>query len=113
MPAELSGLSRLFIAQSCAVADQMSQTLLLRHAFQFDRIVTPASVTDQDAAEIGGDQFPDLLIAMLWADLIHRKRLTESDWLTNAIRNAVFPATRQPVSSVCTAGCCETNARKA
>jgi hypothetical protein len=44
----------------------MGQALLLRHAFQFRRVVTPAPVTDHDAAEIAGEQFPDL-ITMLWA----------------------------------------------
>jgi hypothetical protein len=44
LPAELSGVSRLFPGQLSGVADQVGQTLQLRNAFQFRGIVTPGLV---------------------------------------------------------------------
>jgi hypothetical protein len=94
---ELSGASGFFFDQSRGVADQMGQTFLLRHAFQFLRIVTLPSVTDHDARKIGGNHYPDLFITIPRPDLIRR-----------------IPShpTRHPVSSVCTTGCCDTERRK-
>src|ERR1700681_1084899 len=51
----------------------MGQAFLLRHLFQFHGIVAPATVADHDTAEMGGDEFPHFLVAMLRPDLIDRK----------------------------------------
>jgi hypothetical protein len=70
--AEMSG-APVFSSLSFAVADQMSQALLLGDAFQFRDVVTAAPITDHDAVEIGGDRFPHFLIAMARPYLIDRK----------------------------------------
>ena len=51
----------------------MRHTLLLRHSGKLLGIVAFAPITDHHPGIIGRDQLPDFLVAMLAANLIHRR----------------------------------------
>ena len=61
---KVCGASRFLLLECGSVADEMGQAFLLRKTLQFDGIITPSAVTDQNALKIGRDQFPHFLIPM-------------------------------------------------
>jgi hypothetical protein len=71
---EMPGSSGFLRRHFGGVTDQMRQTLLLSHAFQFHGIVTASPIAHHHTGEIGWNQFPHFFIAMSRPHLIYRER---------------------------------------